>query len=51
VSRKRGHENDTWLTQATIPTDLERTLAPGVGLLIVASVLLVGSYLIVIYLI
>jgi hypothetical protein len=45
VSRKRETDGGEWLTGSAAPTTLERTLAPGIGLLVVASVLLVCGYL------
>ena len=44
VSQKPGID-DGWLTGSTDPTALERTLAPGVALLIGISLLLVCAYL------
>lgn len=51
VSQKREENGDEWLTGSTIPTTLERTLAPGIALLIVASLLLVCSYLLLLFLV
>lgn len=44
MSQKPGID-DGWLTGSTDPTALERTLAPGVALLIGISLLLVCAYL------
>jgi hypothetical protein len=51
VSQKREGDGSEWLIGSTIPTTLERTLAPGVALLIVASLLLVCSYLLLLFLV
>jgi len=50
VSQKREENGEEWLTGSTIPTTLERTLAPGIALLIVTSLLLVCSYLLLLFL-
>lgn len=51
MSQKREGNGGEWLTGSTVPTTLERTLAPGIALLIVASLLLVCSYLLVLFLV
>lgn len=45
MSQKPEVDDGTWLTGSTAPTALERMLAPGVALLIAASLLLVCGYL------
>jgi hypothetical protein len=45
MSQKPEVGDGAWLTGSTDPTALERTLAPGVALLITASLLLVCLYL------
>lgn len=49
VSQKPGVDDGAWLTGSTVPTALERTLAPGVALLIAASLLLVCGYLFLLF--
>ena len=51
MSQKREENGEEWLTGSTIPTTLERTLAPGIALLIVTSLLLVCSYLLLLFLV
>jgi hypothetical protein len=51
VSQKRGENGGEWLSGSTVPTTLERTLAPGIALLIVVSLLLVCSYLLLLLLV
>lgn len=45
MSSNDRDEERAWLVGSTTPTSFERTMAPGVALLIVTSALLVGGYL------
>ncbi len=49
MSQKPGVDDGAWLTGSTVPTSLERMLAPGVALLIAASLLLVCGYLFLLF--